>query len=73
MPRRTTALPPPSLTEPLLKYQQAADLLGVSRTTVRRLCYGKVLPHVKVGDSVRIRRADLEAYLAHQTVGCAGP
>lgn len=69
MPRTTIATP--ALIEPLLNYQQAAALLCVSRTTIRRLCYSGEPPHAKLGNVVRIRRADLDAYVVRQTKGAS--
>lgn len=54
----------------LLTVPQAADLLGVSSKTVRRLIYaerkqpGTGLKSVHVGSSVRIVPEDLAAYIA---------
>jgi excisionase family DNA binding protein len=45
----------------------AARYLGVSADTVRRLIRGGALPHARIGNSIRIRRADLETYLQDQT------
>ena len=51
---------------PLLTYQGAADYLAVSPRTVRQLVHDGALPVVRVGGSVRIRRAALEAYVAER-------
>jgi excisionase family DNA binding protein len=44
-----------------LSPRQAAQLLGVNRETIYRLCGRGVLPHVRVGSALRI---DLTAYVA---------
>ena len=44
-----------------LSPKQAAQLLGVNRETIYRLCGRGVLPHVRIGAALRI---DLAAYLA---------
>ena len=49
--------------EKFLKVDEAADVLNVSRATVYRLIHDKELRGVKVGRSVRVRAADLEAYV----------
>jgi len=45
----------------------AALYLRVSADTVRRLIRGGLIPHARIGNSIRIRRMDLEAYLESQT------
>lgn len=45
----------------------AGRYLGVSTDTVRRLVRAGAIPHARIGNSVRIRRADLEDYLEAQT------
>lgn len=48
---------------PLLDYQGAADLLGVSKRTVERLTRSNALPHVRVTPRrVRFRQEDVERY-----------
>lgn len=64
MPRKTLAAP-----ERLITDAEAADVLGVSRTTVRRLRYTGALPTVRVGAVARIKTSDLAAYIGAQTGG----
>ena len=45
----------------LLSPRQAAELLGVNRETIYRLCARGALPFVRIGSILRI---DLAAYLA---------
>jgi excisionase family DNA binding protein len=45
----------------------AGIYLSVSADTVRRLIRTGSIPHVRVGNSIRIRRADLDAYLEART------
>lgn len=47
--------------ERLLTVKQAAKLLGVCRATVYRLCAEGRLPPVRVLNSIRFRRAALDA------------
>lgn len=42
---------------------EAGRYLGVSADTVRRLIHAGDIPHARIGASIRIRRADLDAYL----------
>lgn len=59
MPRKPLAAP-----ERLLSDAEVADVLGVSRTTARRLRYDGALPTVRVGALARVRASDLAAYIA---------
>ena len=56
--RLVTSLLPPRAVE-LVTPREAAALLGVSRDTVYRLCGDGAIPHRRVGNQIRIRRADL--------------
>lgn len=47
-------------------YEQAAGLLGCSRSTVKRLIAAGRLPTVEVGRRRRVHTADLEQYLDEQ-------
>ena len=53
----------------LLTVEQAADYLNITEHFVRRLIRERRIPFLKVGRLVRLRRADIDAYLA----GCAVP
>jgi excisionase family DNA binding protein len=48
----------------LLTVADVADQLGVCGATVYRLCESGELPHVRIVNSIRIRPADLAAFLA---------
>jgi excisionase family DNA binding protein len=50
----------------VLSIPQAAVYLGVSPDTVRRLVRGGTIPHARIGNSIRIRRADLDSYIEGQ-------
>ncbi len=50
----------------VLSIPQAGLYLGVSSDTVRRLVRGGTIPHARIGNSIRIRRADLDAYIDGQ-------
>ncbi len=45
----------------------AGRYLGVSADTVRRLIRAGAIPHARIGNSIRIRLADLDDYLQSQT------
>lgn len=47
----------------LLTLQQAADRLQISMSTIRRLIKAGKLQAVQIGRNLRIRPADLEAYI----------
>lgn len=49
--------------QPLLSVNEAAQFLGVSRRQVYRLLELCDLPAVRVGERIRFRPADLDAYL----------
>lgn len=49
---------------PLLRVEQVAERLAVSRSMAWKLVDSAALRSVRIGRSVRVRPADLEAYLA---------
>lgn len=51
-------------TDPLFAAEEAAEYLGVSHWTVRRLIARHELRGVYLGRLLRVRRSDLEAYLS---------
>ena len=53
----------------LLTVEQTADYLNITEHFVRRLIRERRIPFLKVGRLVRLRRTDIESYLA----GCAVP
>ena len=54
--------------ERLISASQAAELLGVSETTIYRLTARREIPHVKIGRRNVFRPADLEKWVAERTV-----
>ena len=50
----------------VLSIPQAGAYLCVSPDTVRRLIRSGTIPHARIGNSIRIRRADLDGYLENQ-------
>ncbi len=50
----------------VLSVPQAGVYLSVSSDTVRRLIRNGTIPHARIGNSIRIRRADLDGYLEGQ-------
>jgi excisionase family DNA binding protein len=66
-PRRSAT--PSSSSGDLLTVEQAADYLNITDHFVRRLIRERRIPFLKVGRLVRLRRTDIEAYLAE----CAVP
>ena len=53
--------------DPLLRVADVAERLGVCAATVYRLCERGELPHVRIVNSIRIRRADLDAFACAHT------
>ena len=51
--------------EKFLTVPEIADELRVSKMTVYRLVNDRELPSVRIGRSVRVRRADLDHYIAN--------
>jgi len=62
----TPELPSPSLAEPLLTCQQAAELLAVKTAWVYDAARTGRLPCIRVGRNVRLLRSDLEHFVAQQ-------
>ena len=48
----------------LLRIADVAERLGVCAAIVYRLCERGELPHVRIVNSIRVRRTDLDAFLA---------
>ena len=53
----------------VLSIPQAGAYLSVSPDTVRRLIRNGAIPHARIGNSIRIRRADLDGYLERRSRG----
>jgi len=56
----------------MLRIPEVADELGVSPAFVERELSRRALRHVRLGRLVRIRRADLDAYVADHVVAMDG-
>ena len=52
----------------LLTVEQAADYLNITEHFVRRLIRERRIPFLKVGRLVRLRRTDIDEYLASRLV-----
>jgi excisionase family DNA binding protein len=63
---------PPVGTAALVTTGEAAKLLGVSVSAMRRLQQARAIPFFKVGRCVRFDRSDLAAYLAERRVAPIG-
>ena len=50
----------------VLTIREAGTYLNVSSDTVRRLVRRGTIPHARIGNRIRIRRADLDGYLRRQ-------
>ena len=51
----------------VLSVSEAGTYLAVSSDTVRRLIRDGAVPHVRVGNSIRLHKADLDTYLRDRT------
>ena len=59
--------PKKGVTSPLLSVPEVAAYLGMSRDWIyERL--KSLVPHVKIGGSLKFRREDLDRYIASQTI-----
>ena len=57
-----------SICEPVvMNVANAGTYLGVSADTIRRLIRAGHLPHARIGNSLRLRRSDIDTYLEKQT------
>lgn len=52
-----------------LTVAEVAEIVRLSKAAVYNLVNGGLLPHVRLGGAIRIRRADLDAMLAQQSRG----
>jgi len=59
--------PTEMLTPELLDVEGIAEYLAITVRAVRSLVAGRQLPVIKIGQRVRVRRADLDAYLEANT------
>lgn len=48
----------------LLRITDVSEILQVSGSTVRRLIENGELPAMRVGESIRLQRAEVESYIA---------
>jgi excisionase family DNA binding protein len=48
----------------LLKIKEAAKLLALSESMIRKMLNARQLTPVRIGRSVRVRSADIEAFIA---------
>lgn len=54
---------------PLLKYEDVADRVNLSKRHVQRLVHLDLIPHVKIGRAVRFSPDDLDAWLRARSKG----
>jgi excisionase family DNA binding protein len=54
------------LSEPLLRPEDAAELLAVKVSWIYEACRTGRLPHLRVGKHIRFHRSDLERWLGQQ-------
>lgn len=58
---------------PLVTIREASAILNLAESTLRGWLCDRRLPFVKVGRRTMLRRQDLEAYIAAQTVPAEAP
>jgi len=54
--------------EPLIKYEEAAGLLGIAQITLRKWVSQDKVPYYKLGRCVRFRRSELQEWLNEQYI-----
>ena len=59
---------PPEKEDELLTVDQAAKVLSISVSSMRRLQQERWMPFYKIGRSVRFSRKDIAAYVANRRV-----
>ncbi len=62
----------PAGSNELLTIAEAARLLGISATSMRRLQQGRRIPFFKVGRCIRFSSRDIVAYLAKRRIEAVG-
>ncbi len=65
-------MPERMLGEPLLTVGEVATMMRVSNMTVYRLIKSGQLAAIRVGKNYRLRRSDIEDYLAQRAVQVSG-
>jgi excisionase family DNA binding protein len=65
-------MPERLLGEPLLTVGEVANMMRVSNMTVYRLIKSGQLGAIRVGKNYRLRRGDIEDYLAQRAVQVSG-
>lgn len=53
----------------LMDVEEAADYVGLSTFTVRRLAKNGALPAAKIGRAYRFKKEDIDSYLRNQYKG----
>lgn len=57
------------MSDSILTIQEAAEVLTISVSSLRRLIHDQEIPVIRIGQSVRLRRVDLDAFVdGHVTV-----
>lgn len=55
----------PTLQDPLLKVREVAVLIGLGRTTTYGLIMSGEIASVRIGRSRRVRKSDVDTYIAN--------
>ena len=63
----------PTPINPLLTGDEVSAILNISRAYAYQLMRTGEIPSVKIGRSVRVRREDLDAYIARNTTSKISP
>jgi excisionase family DNA binding protein len=59
-------------TKEFLTVREVQEMLGISKSGVYRLLHTEGFPALKIGNLVKVRRTELEAWLEAQKIGGEG-
>lgn len=59
-------------TKEFLTVREVQEMLGISKSGVYRLLHTDGFPALKIGNLVKVRRTELEAWLESQKIGGEG-
>lgn len=59
-------------TKEFLTVREVQEMLGISKSGIYRLLHTEGFPALKIGNLVKVRRTELEAWLEAQKIGGEG-
>ena len=67
----TQPIAPPN--DPLMKLPEAAQMISMCRRSVENFIAAKAISIVRMGSSIRIRRSEMERFIASRTISAESP